>query len=99
MQKSYVVPDSFIQDVYDAMQEGEPEIFSVPGVENAFAEGEKCCNLYEQVYHAERRLEERLGVDGHDDDVETIICCLQDIQEELCFRMYHYGAKFGLREE
>ena len=98
MEKSYMVRDSFIQDVYDTMQGMFEGDCLVPGVELAFAAGEKCEQLYAQVYDAERRLEERLGVDGHDEDVERIISCLLDIQEELCYRMYHYGEEFGMRQ-
>lgn len=99
MEKSYIVRGSFIQDVYDSMQAIHESGVLVPGVEPAFALGEKCLQLYDQVYDAERRLEERLGVPMHDEDVECIISSLLDIQEELCYRMYYYGAKYGLRDK
>ena len=67
----------------------------VPGVENLFEEGKKCALLYKEVYDAQRRLEKRLGVEMYDKDVETIIAALTDIQKELRFKMYLYGAKFG----
>lgn len=98
MDESFIDRNSFIADVYDSMQAVFEEDVLVPGVTSAFTEGSLCERLYSQVYDAERRLEARLGVSLHDPDVECIIRCLLDIQEELCFRMYHYGAKFGLRE-
>ena len=98
MEKSYIIKGSFIQDVYESMQGMFESDMSVPGVEHAFALGEKCERLYGQVYDAERRLEERLGVGPHDEDVECIISSLTDIQEELCYRMYIYGARFGMRD-
>lgn len=70
----------------------------IPGVEHAFAAGGKCEKLYAQVYDAQRRLEDRLGVEPYDKDVECIIRCMTAIQEELCYRMYYYGAKFGMRD-
>ena len=90
--------NQFIQDVYDTLQGQMSDGFEVPGVENLFALGAKCELLYREVYDAERRLEERLGVDPYDEDVELIINKLSNIQDEMCRYMYYYGAKFGMRE-
>lgn len=90
--------NQFARDVYDTVRGQLKEEFQVTGVKNTFAPGEKCDLLYEKVYDAERRLEARLGVPMHDEDVETIIDALLQIQEELCLQMYRYGAQFGLRE-
>lgn len=90
--------NEFMQDVYDTLNGEMLPGRGVPGVENLFALGAKCELLYGEVYDAERRLEERLGVDAYDDDVELIICKLTDIQREMCYRMYYYGAKFGMRD-
>ena len=68
----------------------------VPGVENAFDDGAKCERLYAKIYKAERRLEKRLGIPHHDDDVERIIQAMLDIQKYMCFKMYYYGATIGL---
>lgn len=38
----------------------------------------------------------RLGQENEDTDVEIIINSLLSIQKELCFKMYEYGAKFGI---
>ena len=91
--------DQFIENVYETLQGETSPGFRIPGVENAFDEGKKCAILYKEVYDAERRLEERLDVEPYDDDVEKIIKALLDIQKELCFKMYRYGAKFGLRND
>lgn len=91
--------NQFILDVYDALQGYLPEGDPVPGIENAFADGQLCAEWYAQVYDAERRLEERLGVEPYDKDIECIVSCMQDIQNELCYLMYCYGAKFGMREK
>ena len=90
---------SFVEDVYETLQGETNQGFMVPGVENAFEEGKLCNTLYKEIFAAQRRLEERLQVDPYDEDVEKIITAMMDIQRELCFKMYEYGAKFGWKEE
>jgi len=86
--------ENMIKFVYDAMQ-GDYLDTMPPGIINEFAEGAECDRLYAQVYEAERRLEARLGVEGHDKDVEQIIWAMSDIQRQLCYKMYAYGVRFG----
>ena len=71
-------------------QSGDPEI------ENMFADGSACEILYDQVYRANLRLCQRLGV-VEDADVETIIDSLLCICEQIGKRMYHYGAAFSCK--
>ena len=61
-------------------------------VANEFAEGKECEKLYGEVYEANRRICSRLGVD-EDQDVETIISCMDDICRILAYRMFDYGTK------
>lgn len=60
-------------------------------VEDEFLEGKPCAELYGRVYDAHLRLCERLGVD-EDEDIETIINCMNDITRILAMKMYDYGA-------
>lgn len=90
--------NAFITDVYNTLRGHLLPDNQIPGVENVFASGQKCDLLYSKVYDAQRRLEQRLGVQEYDSDVETIIESLTQIQKELCYCMYQYGAKFGMRE-
>jgi len=90
--------NSFIEDIYETLQGETAPGFVVPGVENLFDEGKKCALCYKEVYDAERRLEDRLGVEPYDKDVEKIITALMDIQRVMCFKMYEYGAQFGLQD-
>ena len=90
--------NEFMQDVYDTLNGDMLPGCEVPGVENLFADGATCELLYRDIYDAERRLEERLGVEPYDDDVEMIVSKMFDIVEEMCRHMYYYGAKFGMRE-
>jgi len=61
-----------------------------PGVGNAFADGSRCAKLYEEVYHANLRLCDRLGVE-EDADVEIIVDRLLEMNRELCLLMFRYG--------
>ena len=65
------------------------------GVENAFAEGSYCASCYHEISEAYERLRDRLGVVDEDEDVEIIIGAFENIQQELCCRMYSYGVQFG----
>lgn len=88
-----VKKDEWVEAVYDTLC--GVLIVPVEGVENAFAEGSVCAKEYEEVMNAYGRLCKRLGVKNEDDDVEIIINSLRSITNELCFRMYTYGVRFG----
>lgn len=60
-------------------------------VENEYEDGKPCSELYSRVYDANVRLCERLGVE-EDEDVETIINCMNDIAHILAMKMYDYGV-------
>ncbi len=90
---------SFMKRVYESMTDDIIDEYAIEGVENAFADGSRCMNLYEEAYEAYRRLRQRLNAGEYNPDVEIIYHAFSQIQEELCYRMYRYGAKFGLREE
>lgn len=85
-----------MQDVYDTLQ-GLREV-PAAGVENAFCEGSVCEQSYSEMLAAYERLLRRLGEHKEDPDVECIINSLRTITNELCARMYRYGAEFGNRE-
>ncbi|MEY8428264.1 hypothetical protein AALA00_11230 [Lachnospiraceae bacterium 46-15] len=61
-------------------------------VKDEFEEGSVCSMLYEEVYDANRRICERLGVE-EDRDVELIIGNLLKIGEYQAVKMYDYGAQ------
>ena len=66
--------------------------YQVPGIENAFAPGSKCADLYRRIYNAKLRLCQRLGVTDDDEDIEDIANAYEDIMEYLCEKMYAYGS-------
>lgn len=61
-------------------------------VADEFAEGSECGRLYDEVYEANRRLCERLGVE-EDTDVERIVSNMFKIAEILSYKMYDYGTE------
>lgn len=63
-------------------------------VKDEFGEGSVCSTLYEEVYNANRRICERLGVE-EDRDLELIIGNLLKIGEYQSMKMYDYGAEDG----
>ncbi len=65
-----------------------------PEVKNLFKEGMPCDQWYSDMLDAYQRLCVRLGVSNEDDDVEIIVNSLLNIQREMAFHMYYYGAKF-----
>lgn len=87
--------DNFIEDVYETMTGMLIPEYCVPGVSDEYEPGKPCDLLYKEVYEANCRLCERLGVPADDHDVETIVSNMFDIQKILCMKMYEYGVKFG----
>ncbi len=61
-------------------------------VEDLFEEGKACDILYNNVYDAKLRLNQRLGTE-EDRDIELMISCLLEICRIVAYRMYPYGAK------
>ena len=62
------------------------------GIQNAFATGQPCEKLYQQIYEAKCRLHERLRIE-EDADVECIVDSFWELTHELCLRMYHLGKE------
>lgn len=74
----------------------EPDLLSLPGdftIVDEFSDGRECGKLYDRVYAAKLRLEEKLGSDENQ-DVEEIINCMNRISKILALKMFDYGTKF-----
>ena len=89
----------FVDLVYDTLVVGVRKEYRMPGVEYAFDDGYVCLELYGKALDAYRRLCDRLGVEDEDDDVEEIFSAFLEIDREIAYRMYRYGAEFGLNGE
>lgn len=89
--------ESFMELVYLTMQ-GEliPE-YAIANVEDIFAEGGIGIELYTNAKNAYYRVCDRLGVKDEDRDLDEIISNMENLASEMAFRMYQYGAKFGMR--
>lgn len=89
--------ESFMELVYLTMQ-GEliPE-YAIANVEDIFAEGGIGIELYANAKNAYYRVCDRLGVKDEDRDLDGIISNMENLASEMAFRMYQYGAKFGMR--
>lgn len=88
----------YMEWAYETMAYGLRKGYRMPGVENAFAGDSYCANRYRDMWNAYRSLCNRLGTVDEDEDVEIMIDAFLDIQKELCYRMYRYGAEFGMGE-
>ena len=81
-------------DVYESLIGEQEEGHRVPTVENAFLPGSECDRLYTEVYNANCRICQRLGV-AEDRDLEEIIHNLWKISRILSIKMYGYGQKLS----
>jgi len=89
----------FVDRVYENLVIGVRKEYRMPSVEFAFKDGHICLEQYGKALAAYRRLCDRLGVEDEDDDVEDIFHTFSQIQREIAYRMFHYGAEFGLTGE
>ena len=83
--------ESIAQEIYDSLWGGTIEEYRIPWVEDATVEGSLCMKQYVRILEAYERLVARLGQTDEDQDVETIINSMLDIQRELCLKMFEYG--------
>lgn len=73
------------QEIYDQV------IGARYNVENEFADGKRCSQLYGKVTCARLRLSERTGIDFEDRDVMDIIESLEEIGKICALKMFDYG--------
>ena len=69
----------------------ETEVYQV---ENLFEEGSRCDELYQEIYEANLRLCQRLGVE-EDRDIQTIIDAFWEINRLVGEKMYRHGQLNG----
>lgn len=65
-------------------------------VENEFADGKECNELYAEVYNANRKLCSRLKTE-EDRDVELVIDNMFKIARNLAMKMYDFGVADGMQ--
>ena len=86
--------EKFVDVVYDLANGVRVRQADDPLVDNLFADGGECEELYDEVYAANLRLCGRLG-EEEDQDVEILVNSLLKICEKMGKRMYRYGVEFG----
>lgn len=91
--------EKFWEDVYMTLNGFYVGRDAVPGVQNAFSVGSYCEQRYASLAEARDRLLVRLGVPEEDEDIEIILVESMRITDELCRKMYEYGALFQGRKE
>ena len=86
--------ETFADLVYYTLSGDMHGVYAVPGVEDAFAEGSECFQLYEELGVVRDRLQARMGLQDEDEDVERIISILESVQRILGLKMFYYGQTF-----
>ncbi len=71
----------------------EPEA-QVPNVDDAFGKDSVCAREYEEMRQAYERLCNRFGITDEDEDLNAIVSHMENIQKDLCYRMYYLGKVF-----
>ena len=66
-------------------------------IEDEFAEGKECSQLYEKAYHAKQNLCKKLGKE-EDNDIEILISSMENIARLLSMKMYEYGKNEHQKE-
>ena len=89
--------DPLMERVYETLAVGLIPEYRIPGVVYAYEEGDICLGYLADMREAYDRLCKRLCETDDDADVEAVICALLNIQRELCYRMYQYGAQFSTK--
>ena len=94
MEKNYRLDyETVAEVVYDILMGDRVEHPSIIPVENLFEEGSTCERLYSEIFDANERLCQRLGVQGEDEDVEMIIGSFFTMMRIVGERMFYYGGK------
>ena len=84
------------QLVYDRIMGYDEQPHLELPIENLFAEGSRCDALYEDIYAANLRLCQRLGVE-EDRDIRLILDCYDQITRLVAEKMIHYATCLALR--
>ena len=88
---------TFPEAVYETLSGIAGPEYSVPGVENMYADGSDCLQLYEQMRVAYDRVLARLDLMDEDPDIEEMILLMEKMQQRMCLRMYEIGQLIGAR--
>lgn len=82
------------QMVYNQLMGYDERQHPMLPVENLFAEGAPCDALYEEIYAANLRLCQRLGVE-EDGDVQLILDRFEQINRLVAEKMFYYATRLA----
>jgi len=91
--------NSFCEDVYWTLNDFYLPEYAVPEVENAFANGAPCSELYKSALDAYQRICDRLHIKDFDSDLEIIFDSFLEMNKIIGIKMYEYGAYFATKNE
>lgn len=86
--------DTF-DDIYYSLLGEYMHEYALPWVEDAFLPGSVCYMALTRIWEARLRLAQRLGSSEEDPDLLVIVDGYEEIQLELCRRMYLFGSMAG----
>ena len=89
--------ESFMELVYLTMQGQLLPEYAIADVEDIFVADGIGNELYTKARIAYSNVCKRLGVKDEDSDLNEIIYYMEALADEMAYRMYRYGAKFGIR--
>lgn len=87
----------FVKLVVDSALGYLLEEYRCQEVEDLFASGKPCKDLYCDAIDAYRHLCDRLGVES-DPDVEIIINAFMSMTEIVAEKMFEYGVEYGSKK-
>ena len=86
------------EDIYASVTGCATAEAKVPWVDSIFVEGTVYSDAYQELWDARLRLGQRFGVEFTDEDLETIMGAICDIEREIARYMFHYGMEYAKRE-
>ena len=86
--------DELLDDIYFTLTGQLIPEAEIPGIENAFAEGEECDIILGDIYDARDALLERLGIVGEDRDLEIMVSGYERMLKMIGQKMFLLGMTF-----
>ena len=80
-------------EVYESMLGLLTEEYALADVNNAFVPGSYCDRQYARMRAAYERLCDRLKTGEEDPDLDVMVDAMENIQKELCRRLFHYAKE------
>ena len=81
------------ENTYESMLGLLVEEYALPDVDNAFVQGGYCDRQYARMRDAYERLCDRLKTGEEDPDLDVMVDAMENIQKELCRRIFHYAKE------